>query len=54
MLHFEFTRIATAALGALVLSTSFVAAAVAPAASVSTDAAPTAYAQVHDGIRADD
>jgi len=33
MLHFEFTRIVTAAVGALILSTSFVAAAIGPAAT---------------------
>ena len=43
MPNFDFTRIATAAIGALVLSTSFVAAAVGPA-TASTPAASTAYA----------
>ncbi len=52
MLHFEITRAATAAVGALILSTSFLAAAFGPATVASTDTAPTAYAQVHEGLRA--
>ena len=38
-------RVITAALGALILSTSFVAAAIAPAIGVSTQGGPSAYAQ---------
>jgi hypothetical protein len=44
MLHFEILRTAAAALGALILSTTFVAAAVGPATGASTAAAPAAYA----------
>ena len=50
MSQFQFTRTATAAIGALVLSTSFVAAAVGPAAA-STPAAAIHYAQ-SDAARA--
>jgi len=50
MSHFDFTRAATAAIGALVLSASFVTAAVGPAAA-STPAAATVYAQA-DAVRA--
>ena len=46
MLNSDITRVATAAVGALILSTSFVAAAIGPATSGSTEAARTAYAQV--------
>lgn len=46
----HFTRTATAAIGALVLSASFVTAAVGPAAA-STPAAANAYAQA-DTVRA--
>ena len=49
MFTFEVTRIATAAIGALILSTSFVAAAVGPATGASTQTAPAAYAQVQGG-----
>jgi hypothetical protein len=47
MFSFDLVRVATAAVGALVLSTSFVAAAVGPAATASTDATRSAYVQVH-------
>ena len=50
MTSFAFTRTATAALGALVLSASFITAAVGPAAA-STPAAATVYAQA-DTVRA--
>ena len=43
-------RVATAAVGALVLSTLSVVAAVGPAQSAGSERA--AYAQVHDGARA--
>ncbi len=56
MLHFEgFTRVATAAVGALVLSTLTVAAAVGPSTSLGTGPARVAetaqpvYAAVHNG-----
>ena len=44
----QFTRVATAAVGALVLSTLSVAAAVGPGHTASTDA--TAYAQVRTDV----
>ena len=46
MFSFDLIRVATATVGALVLSTTFVAAAVGPAATASTDAVHSAYAQV--------
>jgi len=49
MFSYDVLRVATAALGALILSTTFVAAAVGPATGASTDAAATAYAWVHTG-----
>ena len=49
MFSYDVLRVATAALGALILSTTFVAAAVGPATGASTDAATTAYARVHTG-----
>jgi hypothetical protein len=47
----HFARVATAAVGALVLSTISVAAAVGPARSAETS--PVAYAQFVDQARAD-
>jgi len=53
MSHFDsFARVATAAVGALVLATSFVAAAVGPAAAHSTGEAHMAYASVEPGLQA--
>ena len=52
MSTFDLTRVATAAVGALVLSTSFIGAAVVPATTASTSAAQPAYAQVQTGQRA--
>ena len=52
MSTFDLTRVATAAVGALILSTSFVAAAVVPATGASTSAAQTAYAAAQTGQRA--
>jgi hypothetical protein len=52
MSTFDLTRVATAAVGALVLSTSFVGAAIGPAATASTSAAQPAYAQAQTGLRA--
>ena len=49
MFDFNTLRVATAAVGALILSTTFVAAAVGPATAASTGTAGTAYAQVHSG-----
>ena len=49
MFSYDVLRVATAAVGALILSTTFVAAAVGPATGASTDAAATAYARVHTG-----
>ena len=51
MSHFDFARTATAAIGALVLSASFVTAAVGPA-TASTAGASAVYAQA-DTVRAD-
>ena len=47
----RFTRVATAAAGALVLSTLSIAAAVGPARSAETS--PVSYAQVLDRTQAD-
>ena len=47
----RFTRVATAAAGALVLSTLSIAAAVGPARSAETN--PVSYAQVLDRTQAD-
>jgi hypothetical protein len=52
MFSYQVLRVAAAALGALILSTTFVAAAVGPATGVSTDAAATAYARIHTGSAA--
>ena len=49
MFSYDVLRVATAALGALILSTTFIAAAVGPATGASTDAAATAYARFHTG-----
>ena len=52
MFSFDLNRVATAAVGALILSTLSVAAAVGPATNVSTNAGQTAYAQVQSGSQA--
>jgi hypothetical protein len=49
MLDFNILRVATAAVGALILSTTFLAAAVGPATGASTGTAGAAYAWVDSG-----
>ena len=52
MFSTDFHRVALAAVGALVLSTLSITAAVGPATSTSTDSGRTAYAQVLTGSQA--
>ena len=49
MFSFDLNRVATAAVGALILSTTFLAAAVGPATGASTGTAVAAYAQAGSG-----